>query len=101
MLWLGALRGGRLAAAVAVAALVFTGMVAQWPYMLPQSLKYSEAAAPDGTLVTILVATGLAALLVLPGFALLYVLDQRDLLEEEGVADVGDELPAAYADGNE
>jgi cytochrome d ubiquinol oxidase subunit II len=98
LLWWGALRGGRLAAAVAVAALVFTGMVAQWPYMLPQTLKYSEAAAPNGTLITILVATGLAAALVLPGFALLYVLDQRDLLEEEGVADIGDELPPAYVD---
>jgi hypothetical protein len=49
-------------------------------------------------LITILVATGLAAALVLPGFALLYVLDQRDLLEEEGVADIGDELPPAYVD---
>jgi cytochrome d ubiquinol oxidase subunit II len=35
----------------------------------------------------VLVAVGLAAVIVLPGFALLYVLDQKDLLPEEGVDD--------------
>jgi cytochrome d ubiquinol oxidase subunit II len=38
----------------------------------------------------VLVAVGLAAVIVLPGFVLLYVLDQRGLLPEEGVEDAGD-----------
>jgi cytochrome bd ubiquinol oxidase subunit II len=59
--------------------------VAQWDFMLPESLTISEAAAPSGTIVAVLVAVGLAALLVLPGFVLLYVLDQRGSLPEEGV----------------
>jgi len=64
--------------------------VAQWPYLLPESLTVSAASAPSGTMVALLVAVALAVLIVLPGFALLYVLDQKHLLPEEGVADVGE-----------
>ena len=46
----------------------------------------SDAAAPSGTLAALLVATVLFALIVVPGFILLYVLDQKDLLPEEGAA---------------
>ena len=49
------------------------------------SLTISDAAAPSGTFVAALAAVGLAALLVLPGFVLLYTLDQRGSLPEEGV----------------
>jgi cytochrome d ubiquinol oxidase subunit II len=52
--------------------------------MLPETLTISESAAPSGTIVAVLVAVGLAAVLVLPGFVLLYVLDQRGSLPEEG-----------------
>jgi len=45
----------------------------------------SAAAAPDGTIAAVLVATGLALVLVGPAFALLYVLDQKTLLPEEGM----------------
>jgi cytochrome d ubiquinol oxidase subunit II len=41
-------------------------------------------------LVTLVVVVGLAALIVAPGFVLLYVLDQRAMLPEEGTEDVGD-----------
>ena len=44
----------------------------------------------SGTLTALLVAVGLAVVIVVPGFILLYVLDQRSLLPEEGVADVAD-----------
>jgi cytochrome bd ubiquinol oxidase subunit II len=77
--------GARLAALGAVASVVVAWGVAQWPYLLPTSLEVSEAAAPSGTLQVLLVATGLAAVIVLPGFVLLYVLDQRGLLPEESV----------------
>jgi cytochrome d ubiquinol oxidase subunit II len=53
--------------------------------MLPTSLKVSEAAAPSATLATLVVATILLVVIVIPGFTLLYVLDQRGLLPEEGV----------------
>jgi cytochrome bd ubiquinol oxidase subunit II len=81
----GAARGARLLAALGVASLVVSWGVAQWPYLLPTSLKVSAAAAPSGTLTALMVAVGLALVLVVPGFVLLYVLEQRHLLPEESV----------------
>jgi cytochrome bd ubiquinol oxidase subunit II len=78
-------RGARILAIGAVAGVVIAWGVAQWPYILPTSLKVSEAAAPSGTLTALLVATALFALIVLPAFVLLYVLDQKTLLPEESV----------------
>jgi len=83
-------RGARALALVAVAAAVISWGVAQWPYVLPETLTFTAAAAPPGTLTAVLVAVALAALIVLPGFVLLYVLDQRGLLPEEGVDDPAD-----------
>src|SRR5829696_2654266 len=53
-------RGARLLAVVAVASIVCAWGVAQWPYLLPESLTISAAASPSGTLAAILVAVGLA-----------------------------------------
>ena len=78
-------QGGRVAAVVAAGALVLGWGVAQWDYLLPESLTVSEAAAPTGTITAVLVATGLAVLLIVPAFVLLYILDQKSLLPEEGV----------------
>jgi cytochrome d ubiquinol oxidase subunit II len=78
-------RGARLLAMGAVASTVLAWGVAQWPYLLPTSLKASDAAAPSGTLSTLVVATVLAVLIVIPGFTLLYTLDQKSLLPDEGV----------------
>ena len=55
--------------------------MAQWPYILPTSLKISDAAAPSGTLTTILVVFVVAAVVILPSLGLLYTLDQKSLLE--------------------
>ncbi|MET7995250.1 cytochrome d ubiquinol oxidase subunit II [Amycolatopsis sp. NPDC005232] len=88
----GAARGARVLAVVAVACIIFSWGVAQWPYLLPESVTVSAAAAPTGTLITLLVAVGLAVLIVLPGFVLLYVLDQRRLLPEEGAEDAADRI---------
>jgi len=90
----GAARGARLLAVVAVASVIVAWGVAQWPYLLPESLTVSAAASPNGTLTALVVAVALAAVIVLPGFVLLYVLDQRSLLPEEGVDDVGDRAPS-------
>jgi cytochrome d ubiquinol oxidase subunit II len=86
----GAARGGRLLAILAVASVIAAWGVAQWPYILPDSLTVSDAAAPTGSLTALLIATAGAAVIVLPGFVLLYVLDQKGLLPEEGVQDVAD-----------
>ncbi len=76
-------RGGREAAALAVATVVVAWGVAQWDYMLPETLTVDAAAAPDGTIGAVLVATALAVLFILPAFALLYRLDPKGLLPEE------------------
>jgi cytochrome d ubiquinol oxidase subunit II len=87
-----AARGARVLAVLAVAGIVIAWGVAQWPYLLPESLTVSEAAAPSGTLGALVVTVVVAVLVVMPGFVLLYVLDQRSLLPEEGVADVADRV---------
>ncbi len=83
-------RAARLVAIGAVAGIVLGWGVAQWPYILPESLEVADAAAPSGTLAALAVATVAALCIVLPGFIFLYVLDQRGLLPEEGGALVED-----------
>jgi cytochrome d ubiquinol oxidase subunit II len=82
-------RGARMLAVGAVATVVWGWGVAQWPYMLPETLKIGQAAAPSGTLTAVLVVFVLAAVLILPSLGLLYVLDQKSLL------DSGSSEPAA------
>jgi cytochrome d ubiquinol oxidase subunit II len=81
------LRGGRRPlrplAAGAVVAVIWGWGVAQFPYLLPRSLRIDQAAAPDATMTIIFVVFAAAAVLVLPSLALLYTLTQRDLLESE------------------
>ena len=55
--------------------------VAQFPYLLPTSLRIDQAAAPDPTLDVVFIVFGAAAVLVLPSLGLLYTLSQRDLLD--------------------
>jgi len=77
----------RLFSIGAVASVVIGWGVAQWPYMLPTSLKVEQAAAPTGTLEAVLVVFVLAAVLILPALGLLYTLDQKSLLAGEGAAE--------------
>ncbi|MDX6625158.1 MAG: cytochrome bd ubiquinol oxidase subunit [Solirubrobacterales bacterium] len=81
------LRGGGLLlrplAAGAVVTVIWGWAVAQFPYLLPTSLKIGEAAAPDSTLDVVFIVFAAAAVLVLPSLGLLYALTQRDLLEHE------------------
>ena len=80
-----AAHGARIVAIVAVASIVIGWGVAQWPYMLPTTLEVEDAAAPSGTLTTLVVATVMLVVIVIPGFILLYTLDQKSLLPDEGV----------------
>jgi cytochrome bd ubiquinol oxidase subunit II len=70
----------RATAAIAVATVVWGWGLAQYPYLFPTSLTLAAGTAPTGTLVSEFVVAGLALLLVAPGFALLYFLQQRRLL---------------------
>jgi cytochrome bd ubiquinol oxidase subunit II len=81
------LRGGRRPlrplAAGAVIAVIWGWGVAQFPYLLPTSLRIDQAAAPDPTMTIIFIVFAVAAVFVLPSLALLYTLAQKDLLEPE------------------
>ena len=79
----GARRPLRPLAAGAVVAVIWGWGVAQFPYLLPRSLRIDQAAAPDPTLTVIFIVFAVAAVLVLPSLGLLYTLAQRDLLEGE------------------
>jgi len=70
----------RVTAATAVATVVWGWGLAQYPYLLPRSLSLAAGSAPNASLVAEFVVAGLAVLLVAPGFALLYYLQQRRLL---------------------
>ena len=70
----------RATAAIAVATVVFGWGLAQYPYLFPTSLSLAAGTAPNGSLVGEFVVAGLALLLVAPGFALLYFLQQRRML---------------------
>ena len=86
-----AARGARALALVAVAAAVVCGggAVAVHPAGEPDVRR---GRGPVRHSTAVLAVVVLAALVVLPGFVLLYILDQRGLLPEEGVDDVADRL---------
>jgi cytochrome d ubiquinol oxidase subunit II len=76
--WAGLIR---VIAALGVAAVVWGWGVAQYPVLLPgTTVTLSNAGAPDSTLVAIVVLAIIAALLIGPPFALLYILQGRRLL---------------------
>jgi cytochrome bd ubiquinol oxidase subunit II len=80
-------RGGRRPlrplAAGAVIAVVWGWGVAQFPYLLPTSLRIDQAAAPDATMTIVFIVFAAAAVVVLPSLGLLYTLAQKDLLDAE------------------
>jgi cytochrome bd ubiquinol oxidase subunit II len=78
----GARRGLRPLAVGAVVAVIWGWGVAQFPYLLPTSLKIAQTAAPSDTLAAVIVVFIAAAVLILPAIGLLYWLSQRELLGE-------------------
>ena len=81
-LWRGARRPLRPLAGAAVVSVIWGWGVAQFPYLLPTSLRIDQAAAPDATLTIVLIVFGVAALLVLPSLGLLYTLSQKSILDD-------------------
>ena len=74
--------GLRPLAVGAFVALIWGWGVAQFPYLLPTSLKISQSAAPGPTLDAVLIVFGAGVLVVLPALGLLYRLSQKELLGE-------------------
>ncbi|MBN1530875.1 MAG: cytochrome d ubiquinol oxidase subunit II [Thermoleophilaceae bacterium] len=62
----------RYTAAAAVAAIVAGWAAAQEPYLLPPHLTVSEAAAPDETLLALVIAASVGLLLLIPALAWLF-----------------------------
>ena len=75
----------RVTAALAVATIVLSWGVAQWDFILPETLTLEQASAPEGTLGALIVAAVLVVVLVGPAFIWLYRLDQQGMLPEESV----------------
>src|SRR6266516_244291 len=83
LLWRGQRRGARPLAGGAVVAVIWGWGVAQYPYLLPQTLTIKDGAGPSGTLTAVLVVFGVAVVVVLPALGFLYTLAQRSALEGE------------------
>jgi cytochrome d ubiquinol oxidase subunit II len=77
-------RGLRPLAILAFAAVIWGWGVAQFPYLLPESLDIATAAAPGATLTSVIVVFLVAAVTILPALGLLYTLAQRDMVGESG-----------------
>jgi cytochrome d ubiquinol oxidase subunit II len=73
----------RALAGLAVAALVIGWGTAQYPYLLGTSARVDVTAAPEASLVAIVVVFVAAAVLVVPSMVLLYLLQQKGRLQSE------------------
>ena len=78
-------RGTRACAVGAVAAIIAGWGVAQYPYILPPTMTFSDAASPSGSLDALLIVFVIALLVIAPSLGLLFMLDQRDRLGGYGV----------------
>jgi cytochrome bd ubiquinol oxidase subunit II len=84
LLWRRVRRGVRPLAVGAVVAVIWGWGAAQYPYLLPETLKVDAGAGADETLTAVLIVFAVAVVVVLPALGLLYTLGQRSALEEEG-----------------
>ena len=78
----GAARGARALAIGAVVGVVWGWGVAQYSYLLPETLKIADAAAASSTLTGVLIVFGVAVVVVVPSIVLLFTLAQRNVIEE-------------------
>jgi cytochrome d ubiquinol oxidase subunit II len=75
--------GARVLAVGAVVTMVWAWGVAQYPYLLPQSLTIEAGAGAGEALDEVLIVFVVAVLVVLPSIGLLYTLAQRSIIEEK------------------
>ena len=83
LVWTRRYGPARLTAAVAVGAILWGWVVAQHPAFLPGELTIDEAAAGRPTLVAVLVATGLGAIVLVPSLAYLFRLFLSGRLDKD------------------
>ncbi|MFL5871465.1 MAG: cytochrome d ubiquinol oxidase subunit II [Solirubrobacterales bacterium] len=83
LVFIGRFDVARFTSALAVGAIIVGLAVAQSPDLLPGVLTLSEAAAPDATLVALLIVLGVAAVVLVPALAWLYRLTLRGTLDTE------------------
>lgn len=72
----------RVAAAVAVSAVLWGWAAGQYPYMLEESVTVADAAAPDVTLKAMVVSLSIGAVLIVPSLIWMYLLFQREGRDE-------------------
>jgi cytochrome d ubiquinol oxidase subunit II len=89
LLWRRGRRGARPLAIGAVVAVIWGWGVAQYPYLLPETLTIKEGAASGATLTGVLLTFAAAVVVVIPALGFLYTLAQRSVLEEDGQAPPG------------
>jgi cytochrome bd ubiquinol oxidase subunit II len=78
LLWRRRYAVARLAAVAAVASVVLGWGVGQYPWLLVDEVRIEDAAGAPATLTGLLIAVGLAGVLVLPALGYLYWLTQTD-----------------------
>ena len=83
LVWIRRYGPARLTAAVAVGAILWGWVVAQHPAFLPGELTIDEAAAGRPTLVAVLVATALGAVVLVPSLAYLFRLFLTGRLDKD------------------
>ena len=93
LVWRRLLGPARVSAAVAVGAVLWGGVVAQSPALLPGELTIEEAAAGRPTLIAVLVSSGIGALVLVPSLAYLFRLVLRGRLDKDPVPGSGAPLP--------
>ena len=90
-------QGTRIIAALSVAAVIWGWGTAQYPSVLPgTTLTLTTAGASQSTFVAVVVVAILAAILVVPSFALLFTLQSRRLLGADEHEMVTAAVPAHY-----
>ncbi len=82
----GRLVVARVAAALAVTAVIWGWAVAQYPYLLQPQLTIAAAAAPQATLRAMLISLVAGAVLLVPSLAFLFALFQRSHVPPDELA---------------
>ena len=73
----------RVLAVGAVVSVIWGWGVAQWPYLLPQSVTIEDAAAPDSVMWALVVAVVLVVLIVGPALYLLFRLTEDEVFDTD------------------
>ena len=91
----GVLRGTRVLAGGAVAAVIWGWGAAQYPDLLPPALTLDAGAASSPTLTALLIVFAVALVLVVPAMALLFALVQRGAVAEGAAPSPPEGAPTA------